>query len=100
MEPTELNPSDEIAATLNFCDRVEILNMMMHDSENPLSVEDMDTLLGEYYPSYRHLCEDLRGEKVVSSAQATLIDGGVSFHVTFDDMTTYDTQYNEIEQDA
>lgn len=100
MEPTELNPSDEIAATLNFCDRVEILNMMMHDSENPLSVEDMDTLLGEYYPSYRHLCEDLRGEKVVSSAQASFSEDGVEFHVTFTDDTKYSAQYNEIEQDA
>lgn len=101
MEPTETSSStEEIAATLNFCDRVEILNMMMHDSENPLDTVGMDTLLGEYYPSYRHLCEDLRGEKHVVSAQASLSDSGVEFHIKFDDMTDYSAQYNEIDQDA
>lgn len=92
--------NEEIAATLNFCDRVEILNMMMHDPEKPLSLTGMDVLLGKFYPSYRQLCEDLRGEKVVTSARAKLNEGSVEFTMRFSDNSDYTGQYNQIDEQA
>ena len=99
MDPETTSSTEETAATLNFCDRVEILNMMMHDNEKPLSLDDMDTLLSTFYPSYRQLCEELRGDSVVSSAQAILSEESVDFHVKFVHGGDYSVQYNQIEQD-
>ena len=98
MEPTETLPTEEIAPTLNFCDRVEILNMMMHDSEKPLSLDGMDILLGKFYPSFRHLCEDLRRDDAASKAQVTLGEDDVTFSIKFEHSTDYDGRYNEVEQ--
>lgn len=86
---------DNVAGNLNLCDRVKILDAIVHSDSGIHGTEALDRLLEESYPSFVHLCEDLRGERETDKCQLTMVDQKALFSVVFVDGQTAEYQYDD-----
>lgn len=88
---------DNVAGNLNLCDRVKILDAIVHSDSGIHGTEALDRLLEVSYPSFVHLCEDLRGEREATKCTLTMVDQKALFSVIFIDGKSADYQYDDVD---
>lgn len=90
---------DNVAGNLNLCDRVKILDAIVHSDSGIHGTEALDRLLEDSYPSFVHLCEDLRGKPEAAKCHLTMIDQKALFSVVFVDGQTSEYQYEDVDNE-
>lgn len=93
------NPEPSEIAHRNLCDRVEVLDEIMHNSETPLSKEDVDLFLDRYYPSFVQLCKELRTRDHATSVQVSMQTESIDFQVTYESGKSETLSFSELASD-
>lgn len=87
---------DQIARCLNMSDRVTILHELVHNEDDDMDDQKLNSLLDQFYPSFTAFCVEASTLSAVTGLTFEVDEGSITFTALSDGATT-SMSYTEME---